>query len=267
MNSKNNDDSTPLHHAAQSGHLDIVVLLLNSGAVVNIRNANQKVPSDVARDNEKLDVERLLVEWKGAADSQYHINQTLSNTSSQDTLPNAVESPLVHGEDTSTPVGRTSLHTASAEGNIEIVQSLLDGGADVNDRNEFHQTALLMALWEKKFEVARLLIKYGADVNFPNGVGWTPLQVAAQDGNSEIVHVLLDHGADVNAKKMDDWTALHLASCLDYFDVVKALLERGANVHGRNDQGQTPCQLAVIFGHQEITRLLLAYGAHDVVGS
>jgi ankyrin repeat protein len=84
------------------------------------------------------------------------------------------------------------------------VQSLLDDGADVNDRDEFHQTALLMASWEKKFEVVQLLIKYRAD-----GVGWTPPQVASQCGHSEIVHVLLDHGADVDAKKMDGWTALH----------------------------------------------------------
>jgi ankyrin repeat protein len=253
-----------LHHAAES---DIVVLLLNSSAVVNIRDCNQKVPLDVARDNEKLDAEKLLVEWKGATDSRYHISQTLLNSSSQDTLPNAAESPLGHGEDTSIPVGKTSLHTASAEGNVEIVLSiLLDGHADVNDRNEFHQTALLMASRENKFEVAQLLIKYGADVNFPDGVGWTPLQVASQCGHSEIVRVLLDHGADVNAKKMDDWTALHLAASLDYFDIVKALLERGADVHEQNDRGQTPFQLAEMFGHQEITRLLLVYGAHGVGG-
>ena len=243
-----------------------MILLLNSGAAVNVRNGNQKTPADMARDNERVDVERVLV---GAADSRYQINITLLRTLSQH-LPNSVEPSLGHGEDTSIPSRRSSLHTAVVEGNVEIVQSLLDGGADVNDRDGFHQTAFLIALWEKNFEVARLLIKYGADVNFPDGVGgvgWTPLQVASQCGHSEIVHVLLEHGADVNAKKEDDWTALHLASYLDYFDVVEALLKRGANLHERDDQGRTPFQLAVMFGHQEVTQLLSAHGAHDVVDS
>jgi ankyrin repeat protein len=71
------DDPTPLRNAVKNGHLHIVTLLLDSGADVSIQNRNQKTPLDVARDNERLDAERLLKEWMRGVDSQDRINPTL----------------------------------------------------------------------------------------------------------------------------------------------------------------------------------------------
>jgi ankyrin repeat protein len=152
--------STPLHKAAQSGRLDIVRLLLDSGADVNSRNIKHMTPLDVARDHERPNVERLLVKWREGMDPQDRANllMTLMDTSPQDSFPD-VEPPSVrHGEDTYIPDGGTLLHTASAEGNLKIVRSLLDSGADVNDRDAFHWTALLAASVGGNFKVVRLLV-------------------------------------------------------------------------------------------------------------
>jgi ankyrin repeat protein len=67
-----------------------------------------------------------------------------------------------------------SLHSASSDGNLKFVQSLLDGGVDVDDRDADHATALHIASREGKSEVALLLIKYKTDVNTQNGLGETP---------------------------------------------------------------------------------------------
>src|SRR5205807_10097979 len=60
---------------------------------------------------------------------------------------------------------KTSLHTASKEGDIGAVQSLRDQGADVNERDESHQTPLHVASTAGKLGVAKLLIRHSADVN------------------------------------------------------------------------------------------------------
>lgn len=258
VNLQDGEDSTPLRRAAESGHLEIVTLLLRSGAGVINKN-----PLDLALGNSRLDVARSLAEWIGGVEFQDRINLASLDTVSQDSVPSVTESSLVHGRDPNTPnEWRTSLHAASSAGHLELVQSLLEVGADVNKRNGDHSTPLFYASEGGRFEVAEFLIKYGADVNSLDWTGWTPLLAASRRGHSAVVHLLLDHGADVNAKTQDNWTALHLALFGYYpFDTVKALLEHGADVHVRNDEGQTPFQIASRRGEQKTMELLSEYGA------
>jgi ankyrin repeat protein len=239
------------------GHLDIVKLLLSSGADVDIHDNNNKTPLDLALDGGKLDVAKSLAEWMGGVDLQDRINQASLDASPQDSLPSIAGPSL----DLDIPdEWRTSLHAASRAGLLDIVRSLLEDGADVNEWNEDHRTPLHCI---PGVEIAKLLIEYGADVNSPDRTGWTPLHIALHYGLLDLVYVLLDHGADVNAKKQDHWTALHLATFNYSFHTVKVLLERGANVHARNDVGQTPFQIASLrgFGDQRVTQLLSEYGA------
>jgi hypothetical protein len=58
-----------------------------------------------------------------------------------------------------------SLHSASVDGRVDVVRRLLDRGADVNERDEYLQTPLIVASRHGKLAIARTLIKYGADVN------------------------------------------------------------------------------------------------------
>src|ERR1019366_8283483 len=104
---------------------------------------NNKTSLDLALDNGRLDVAGSLAEWMGIVISQDRINPASLNTASQDSLPNA-------------------LHAASEAGHLEIVQSLLEVGADVNERDEYHWTPLFLASNEGRVEVAKLLIEYGA---------------------------------------------------------------------------------------------------------
>ena len=64
----------------------------------------------------------------------------------------------------------TSLLTASTEGNVDV-QSLLDHGADVNERDLYHQTPLHVASGEGTLKVTSLLIKYNSDVNCRDKTG------------------------------------------------------------------------------------------------
>ena len=63
---------------------------------------------------------------------------------------------------------KTSFHAVAEAGHLDIVQSLLEVGADVNKRDEDHQTPLYHASVGGKVEVAKLPIEHGADVNSPD---------------------------------------------------------------------------------------------------
>src|SRR5260221_6343150 len=81
----------------------------------------------------------------------------------QNVVPSATLAAVGTAKNTNIPGGpmETSLHLASAEGNVEAVQSLLDKGVDVNERDSNHATALYMASENGKLEAVKLLIKYG----------------------------------------------------------------------------------------------------------
>ena len=104
------------------------------------------------------------------------------------------------------PRGSTLLMHAAAIGSPEAVKLLLDSGADVNAKNQFEATALILGAGNPA--KARMLVEKGADVNAKSKLGRTPLMIAAScDGCSATVKLLLDKGADPNAKDKDGNTA------------------------------------------------------------
>jgi uncharacterized protein len=124
--------------------------------------------------------------------------------------------------------GWTALHLNW--GHLDIVELLLDSGADINavSRNKFVATPLQGAAVTKRIELARLLIGRGAKLS-PRGEGGdSPLHECAGNGAIEIARLLLDHGADINAK--DDEGKTPLAIALEYKqpEMAKLLRERGA---------------------------------------
>ena len=70
-----------------------------------------------------------------------------------------------------------NLILASNKGFLDIVQLLLDNGANVNDSNFDQQTALMEASEEGHFEVVKLLVQKGANVNLTDRRGRTAAQL------------------------------------------------------------------------------------------
>jgi len=112
----------------------------------------------------------------------------------------------------------------------ETVKILLDAGADVNAqaRNKMKVRPIHAAAAAAQIEVTRSLIERGADVNERQEAGFTPLHEAAGSGKIEFARLFLDHGGDVNAKTDDGKTPLTLAMEAGQEKMVKFLRERGA---------------------------------------
>ena len=113
--------------------------------------------------------------------------------------------------------GDTCLHMAVRQGcSIEVVQAIIDHGADVNATNKEHETALLLACVKKNEHAINVLLNAGADPNIADDTdGDTCLHMAVRQGCSiEVIQAIIDHGADVNATNKEHKTVLPLAACV-----------------------------------------------------
>jgi hypothetical protein len=160
----------------------------------------------------------------------------------------------------------TALMEAVDNGNQEMVVVLLNAGADVNAKNKFGGTALLMLREQATDEIVRTLITAGAKVNVKDAEGNTPLMIAASLGNAPVLQALLEAGAKVNAKNKDGETALMKAAGGEgHIEVVRALLIAGADINKENNDGETALKLAEDYENLEIVNLLKGYGAREPV--
>ncbi len=107
----------------------------------------------------------------------------------------------------------SGLHAAAGKkGAIDIVQTLLDRGADINFIDKNTDTSALIeaaSTYSPNIELIRLLLSKGANVNLVTRYGNTALLGAARHHNVELVDLLLAHGADANVKNINNSTPMH----------------------------------------------------------
>ena len=168
VNAPQVDGMTALHWATYQDDVDTAELLIRAGANARAANRYGVTPLSLACTNGNGDLVELLL--KAGA------------------YPNAA-----------LPGGETPLMTAARVGSLAAVKSLLARGATVDARDERRgQTALMWAAAEGHADVVQTLIELGADARLRLSSGFTPLLFAVREGHSSVVRVLLKAGADVN---------------------------------------------------------------------
>ena len=119
--------------------------------------------------------------------------------------------------------GDTPLICAAANGHVEVVQVLLESGANTERANNFQRTALHRAVRHGYWEVCRLLLDCGAKVDPLDDWKDTPLHDAALVGYLSVVKLLVDRGADVGLKNDKGQTASDIARSKEKLDVAEWL--------------------------------------------
>ena len=183
---------------------------------------------------------------------------------------------LLQGNDQVSSIGRYGsdcdfgLQAASIGGLKDVVQTLLDKGADVNVQGWQYGNALLAASSGGHQDIVQMLLDKGANINAQ--VGWysiysegewygNALQAASSRGDQGVVQILLEKGADVNAQGGWFSNALCAASSEGHQDVVKILLDKGANINAQSiGYGSALCA-ASSGGYQDVVKTLLDKGA------
>ena len=89
-------------------------------------------------------------------------------------------------------------------------------------------------------------IKAGADLNMKDEYGSTPLIIAITFGKTDVATALINAGCDLDMQSNDGSTPLHTAAFLCRTEIVKALLEKGADKTIKNNYGSTPYESVVV---------------------
>jgi ankyrin repeat protein len=134
---------------------------------------------------------------------------------------------------------------------LTLLTELLAAGCDVNAQDEEGRTALIQATLYNNFEVVQILIEHGANVNtrdFFNG--YAALHFAARNYSLELLQLLLKHKAEVDLKDINGNTPLFLAvfNANGKGGAIQQLLLNGANRDSKNNQDVSPLELAKTMG-------------------
>jgi ankyrin repeat protein len=207
VNSTDVDGSTALHWAVQRENVELVDLLLASGANPKSATRYNITPLFLACMNGNAAiVERLL---KAGVD------------------PNAAAEE-----------GETALMTAAMTGKADVIKVLLDRGADVAAKDPAKgQTALMWAAAEGNTAAVELLLNAKADIQLKSKGGFTALLFAVREGHLQVAKTLLDRGANANDAAPDGTSALNTAIVNAYFELASTLLDYGANPNATDPRG------------------------------
>ncbi|TGO16297.1 hypothetical protein BPAE_0505g00020 [Botrytis paeoniae] len=189
---------------------------------------------------------------------------------------------------------RTPLARAAEHGLGEVVQLLLDYGADPNFDDLSKRTAVFWAAKNQHMVIIKMLKEYGAecnsqlelavlrgqvsvvqnlitngdaDPNWENKIGLSPICWAAMVGNKDVMDALLENDRTDTESKTPELrlTPLGLAAAFGRDDVVEPLIIKGrANVNWVDETFSTPLSWAVYLGHNNVVKSILASGKADL---
>ena len=155
---------------------------------------------------------------------------------------------------------KTALHIAAEHSNLlQVVELLIDSGADVDVGSRCGWTALCTASWNGNNEICSFLIESGSDV-CALAEGKTALMHAASLGRLETCRCLITKGAELNTRSAEGYTALMLASTHGEVQVVQLLVTAGANTNVKQGK-QTALTMARTGNHYEVVKILKRAGA------
>ncbi|XP_020589238.1 ankyrin-3-like [Phalaenopsis equestris] len=166
--------------------------------------------------------------------------------------------PEWHSADSTDAQGQSLLHLAIARSRADMVQLILEFGADVEARSSAGRSPLESAA---AIGEALMLLARGASTRRSSGSSWSPLHHAAAGGHLEVLRILLLKGAQPDVAAPDGRTPLHIAAEERRRDCVTALLAAGARGDApAGATGNTALHMAAAVGDEATARILVEKG-------
>ncbi|XP_078035975.1 L-asparaginase isoform X2 [Augochlora pura] len=154
--------------------------------------------------------------------------------------------------------GRTALHIACCEGDLNVVQCLLRMGASVHIRDRFDRTPLTDAIEYDYHDIIKVLLQCGAHLHGSDYLIGEKMCVAASVGNVKRLKSYHNANADLSQNEFSGRTPLHYAALHNKVQVIKFLLEHRVNTDCKDKIGHTPLDLARAANSVDAVSLLSA---------
>jgi len=251
INIKDNDGETVLDCAMNNYNQEIAKLLIAKGAEVSIQAAAFVGDINKVRD---------FLERGGSVDTADVSGQTLLHWATAGNHKDIAELLVSGGADVNSVAGKwkTPLGVAARAGSVDVAEYLILQGANVNGYEG--RWSPLQEAAEYSKEMVELLLDKGANINA------VPLHSPLDEEFFDVVELLIDRGADVNIKDDKGRTPLHIATwyaAKNKPKVVELLIAKGADINARDNNGKTALSLAKENGNTEIVEILRKHGAKE----
>ncbi len=255
INTSDERGNRPLHEAVAAHNLEMTALLLDKGAEPDPVRWDGCKPLHVAvfrARKSRGGLDPLLTGYLIARGANYSMTVACALGDERRVRHLLAEDRnLANDHDT---CGHSPLFSAASQGYTDIVQLLLDHGADPNapEHNAPRGHALYEAVAGNHLETAKLLLDHGADPNAPVESSGVPLsQALGQGKNEEMINLLYRHGATAD---------ISMYVLLDNIPVVGELLGADPGLANYGGDYGVLC-MAAGFARREIIEMLIRAGA------
>ncbi|XP_035152229.1 ankyrin repeat domain-containing protein 6 isoform X7 [Callithrix jacchus] len=183
---------TPLHLAANKGHLPVVQILLKAGCDLDVQDDGDQTALHRATVVGNTEIISALIREGCALDRQDKAGNTALHLACQNSHSQSTRVLLLAGSraDLKNNAGDTCLHVAARYNHLSIIRLLLSAFCSVHETNQAGDTALHVAAALNHKKVAKILLEAGADTTIVNNAGQTPLETARYHNNPEVALLL-----------------------------------------------------------------------------
>jgi ankyrin repeat protein len=231
---KQNNNSTALICAAESGSGEVMRLLIRGGANVNVKNTVGQTALHVAVEKNAPENVRLLL--RSGADASIQDND-----------------------------GQSGLILSTMAGSIDCMYLMLGSGCDRNVQDTKGNTALLWAAWQGNVDCLKLLLKAGCDANLQNRSGNTAAIICADVNAHECLKVIVqkaqERAVEFDRTNKEGDSAVVVAARKNHMESFQLLIGCvGVDLNIRDAKGNTALIWCVCNANPHATKMLLDVG-------
>lgn len=228
---KQNNNSTALICAAESGSSDVMQLLIRGGANVNVKNTVGQTALHVAVEKKAPENVRLLL--RSGADANIQNND-----------------------------GQTGLILSTKIGSVDCMYLMLGSGCDRNIQDTKGNTALLWAAWQGNVDCLKLLLKAGCDANVQNQSGNTAVIICSDANAHDCLKVFVqkaqERAVEFDRINKEGDSAVVIAARKNHMESFQLLIGCvGVDLNSRDAKGNTALIWCVWNANPQATKMLL----------
>lgn len=197
INATTDTGSTALMKAVNKNHIGVVTLLLEAGVDINFRTRSGNTALVAAIENRSRVIVDLLLQANADVNFQDSSGQTpLTRACNKSDLGIAIRLIRAGARAGAKSIPSSVLISLAEKGHVDIVEKLLDHGADIRGVDQHGRSVLMLASRNGHINLVEKLLNHGVNVNLKDNYGCTALMWAAHNGYTNITQALLLAGAN-----------------------------------------------------------------------